>query len=315
VIDLLTVGEAMAAVRAQGLLRLGGPATVSVAGAESNVAIGVARLGHVARWVGVVGDDEPGVMVLRTLRAEGVDTGHVRTHADLPTGLMLRERRVGHQTRVSYYRDRSAGSALSADDVLAAADPPPRWIHVTGITPALSRDADAAVRAAADLAATVGARLSLDVNYRSRLWSPQRAAGVLRPLAAHADVVVSSDDELNLVAPTAAADEAAQIDALLASGVGNVVVKRGAGGASLHTATGQWAAAAQRVPVVDTVGAGDAFTAGYLSALLDDLPPADRLRRAVACGAFAVATDGDWEGLPTRNDLALLDLAAGAALR
>jgi 2-dehydro-3-deoxygluconokinase len=315
VIDLLTVGEAMAVVRAQGSLRLGGPATVSMAGAESTVAIGVARLGHAARWVGVVGDDEPGVMVLRTLRAEGVDTGHVRTHPHRPTGLMLRERRVGDQTRVSYYRDRSAGSTLSAADVLAAADPPPRWLHLTGITPALSRDAYAAVTAAAGLAATVGARLSLDVNYRGRLWSARRAADTLRPLAAHADVVVASDDELRLVAPGSAADEAAQIDALLACGVRQVVVKRGADGASLHTATGQWAAAAHRVPVVDTVGAGDAFTAGYLSALLDDLPPADRLARAVACGAFAVASDGDWEALPTRRDLALLDLPAGAAVR
>jgi 2-dehydro-3-deoxygluconokinase len=315
VIDLLTAGEAMVAVRAQGSLRLGGPAALSVAGAESNVAIGVARLGHATRWVGVLGDDELGVMVMRTLRAEGVDTSHVRTNADRPTGLMLRERRVGHQTRVSYYRDRSAGSTLSADDVLAAADPPPRWIHLTGITPALSQDAHAAVCAAADLAATVGARLSLDVNYRRRLWSPQRAADILWPLAARADVVIASDDELRVVAPATAADEAAQIDALLAGGVRDVVVKRGADGASLHTAAGQWAAAAHQVPVVDTVGAGDAFTAGYLSALLDDLPPADRLPRAVACGAFAVATGGDWEGLPTRNDLALLDLAAGAVLR
>jgi 2-dehydro-3-deoxygluconokinase len=254
-------------------------------------------------------------MVVRTLRAEGVDTGAVRIHPDRPTGLMLRERRLGDLTRVSYYRERSAGSTVSAADVLAAADPPPRWIHLTGITPALSPDAYAAVTAAADLAVTSGARLSLDVNYRGRLWSSQRAAEILRPLAVRADVVIASDDELNLVAPATASGEGAQIDALLGSGVRDVVIKRGADGASLHTAAGQWAGAAHRVPVVDTVGAGDAFTAGYLSALLDDLPPADRLPRAVACGAFAVASEGDWEGLPTRGDLALLDMAAGAALR
>lgn len=104
--EVVTFGETMAALRAHGALRLGGSLGLSVAGAESNVAIGLARLGHRVHWAGQVGADELGALVLRTLRAEGVDAGR-------PTGLLLAEPRLGTLTRVSYYRAASAGSAVS----------------------------------------------------------------------------------------------------------------------------------------------------------------------------------------------------------
>ena len=93
-IDMVTFGEAMASLRGPGPLRLGGTMRLSIAGAESNVAIGLARLGHRARWVGRIGDDEMGALVVRTLRAEGVDTSSVVVDADRATGLLLFERRV-----------------------------------------------------------------------------------------------------------------------------------------------------------------------------------------------------------------------------
>jgi 2-dehydro-3-deoxygluconokinase len=316
VIDVTTFGESMAALRAADPIRLGGTMRLSIAGAESNVAIGLARLGHRVRWTGLVGDDETGELVVRTLRAEGVDVTHARADGRGPTGLILFERRVGDLTRVIYHRAGSAASFLSPADVLPALDPAPRVLHVTGITPALGPGPAAAVRAAVEHAAGgSGTLVCLDVNHRSRLWPRDRAAAALRPLVPLLSVVVASDDELELVAPASATTERDRVAALLDAGVSEVIVKRGADGASGHTSAGTVHAPARRVPVADLVGAGDAFVAGYLSGLLDGLDLADRLDRAVITGAFAVASPGDWEGLPVRRELGLLDALPGSTLR
>src|SRR5690606_37594249 len=108
--DVVTFGEAMASLHGPGPLRMGGDLTLSVAGAEANVAIGLARLGHAVRWAGVLGDDELGRLILRTLRAEAVDVTACRLDPSRPTGLLLQERRIGDIIRVHYYRAGSAGS-------------------------------------------------------------------------------------------------------------------------------------------------------------------------------------------------------------
>ncbi|GAA5084016.1 2-dehydro-3-deoxygluconokinase [Thermocatellispora tengchongensis] len=306
--DVTTLGETMACLHGDGPLRMGGTLALSIAGAEANVAIGLARLGHRARWAGVVGQDELGALVLRTLRAEGVDVSTVRESGDRPTGLMIQESRIADITRVHYYRAGSAGSTLSPADATAALTPAPRLLHVTGITPALGDAPRAAVEQAVRQARTAGATVVLDVNHRSRLWDTETAAKVLTGLLPYVDLLIASDDELPIVGGRRAATDA---------GIGEIVIKRGADGAEVWTpgADTPITRPALRVPVASTVGAGDAFVAGYLSGLLDGLPPQDRLDRAVTLGAFAVASHGDWHALPTRAELPLLALAEGATVR
>ncbi|MCX5070998.1 sugar kinase [Streptomyces sp. NBC_00513] len=315
--EVVTVGEAMAALRATGPIRLAPPMELSVAGAESNVAICLARLGHRTAWVGRVGADPFGALILRTLRAEGVDTSHARTDTQgRPTGLLIREDGIGDLATIHYYRDRSAGSALHPDDVLPALHPDTRILHLTGITPALGPTAAQTVLAAATRARELGTTVCLDVNHRARLWTHHQARQVLLPLARHADILIASADELHLVADDPADDENHAITGLLTQGAREVVITRGGDGASITTiADGTHHAPARRVPVVDVIGAGDAFVAAYLSGVLDNLTTEQRLHRATATAAFAVATRGDWEGLPTRTDLALLDTPAGTTLR
>jgi 2-dehydro-3-deoxygluconokinase len=302
---VLTLGETMMALRGEGLLKLGSPFRTSIAGAESTVAIGLARLAHPVRWASRVGHDEAGELVLRTLRAEGVDVSTVE-RGDEPTGLILFEQRLPGVTRVQYHRANSAASLLGPDDVRAAFTDETSLLHLTGITPALGPGPRAAVETAFALAAGRGVDVSFDVNYRSRLWAEEQASAVLTPLARRARVVFGSAEELALVGGAAA---------LLAAGVREVVTKQGVDGATVSTVDASWQAPGHRVPVVDAIGAGDAFTAGYLSALLDGLAPPERLARGNACGAFAVASSGDWEGLPTREELDLLARHEGEALR
>ncbi|MET8082134.1 sugar kinase [Streptomyces sp. NPDC005303] len=314
--EVVTFGETMAALRARGALRMGGSLGLSVAGAESNVAIGLARLGHRVSWAGRVGADELGALVLRTLRAEGVDLDHAVTDdSGRPTGLLLTEPRLGTLTRVSYYRAGSAGSAVTPADVLPALAAGSRVLHLTGITPALGPSAAETVLAAATAAHDAGITVCLDVNYRSRLWTADHARAALRPLLAHTDLLVASEDELPLVLQQPEAGESEAVKSLLDAGIQEVIVKRGAHGATAVTADGTTDRAAQRVDAVDLVGAGDAFVAGYLSGLLDGADVPARLDRAVTTAAFAVATRGDWEGLPTRDELGLFDEPDGTTVR
>src|SRR5450756_838730 len=156
-LDVVTLGETMVSFRTGTPLRLGGTMTMTMAGAESNVAIGLARLGHMVRWGGRVGDDEVGTFILRTMRAESVAVDTVVVDPQRSTGLMLAERRVADVSRVSYYRAGSAGSALSPADAAACLADAPRILHLTGITPALSASAAEAVTEAVRLARRAGA--------------------------------------------------------------------------------------------------------------------------------------------------------------
>lgn len=129
-----------------------------------------------------------------------------------------------------------------------------------------------------------------------------------------ADIVIASEDELGLVVIDPQ-DESAAAEELAASGVSQLVITRGARGATVWHEGRAHDATAVAVTVLDTIGAGDAFTAGYLSGVLDGLGPAVALHRGTVTGAFAVACVGDWEGLPTRDELSLLNTETGATVR
>jgi 2-dehydro-3-deoxygluconokinase len=304
--EVLTFGGSMVSFRSRGPLATGATLSMHLAGAESNVAIGLARLGHRTAWVGRVSTDEFGEYILRQLRAEGVDVGDVTRDAERPTGLMFLERRTADRGRVHYHRAGSAGAALCVADIRGALATGAGILHITGITPALSASARAATRWAVESAAASGMLVSFDVNYRSRLWTRDQARAVVAPLVPFASIIIASADELDLVGEPGA-DEPAVVASLVARGVREVLVKLGSAGARAHTTDGVRQTEALAVTATDPVGAGDAFTAGYLSGHLDGLSAAERLHRAVTLGAFAASTHGDWEGLPRRDELSLLD--------
>jgi len=304
--SVFTFGETMGLVAADGIgpLEYARSFTLGVGGAESNVAVGVTRLGGAATWLGRVGPDATGDLIERRLRNEGVTTHAIRDEAF--TGLMVRYRRSGEQTHVDYHRAGSAGSRLNPADLPRAEIGAAAVLHVTGITPALSDSARAAVFQAVETARAAGVTVSVDVNYRSKLWSRYDAAPVLLDLVSRADMVFASPDEAAIFAGPGAA-----VDGLAALGPKEVVVKDGARGCTALIDGSRFALPALPVTVVDPVGAGDASVAGYLAERLVGAQPEQRLRTAIAAGAFAVTVPGDCEGLPRRADLA----AAGDDVR
>jgi 2-dehydro-3-deoxygluconokinase len=296
-----------------GRLRHARSLTLGVAGAESNVAIGARRLGCPAAWVGRVGDDELGELVVATIRAEGVDVGGVVRDPGAPTSLMLKERRTAAMVRVRYYRRDGPGSRLAPGDLDPARVAAAGLLHLSGITPALSDSARATVEHAVELARAAGVPVSFDLNYRAALWPPDRAAAVCRDLAARADLVFAGDDEAELLG--LAGDPAELARGLAELGAGHAVVKLGERGAVAAVDGRLHAVDPVPVPAVDPVGAGDAFVAGYLAETLAGRPVPERLATAAACGAFAVTVPGDWEGFPSRDELAALGHRPGSVQR
>jgi 2-dehydro-3-deoxygluconokinase len=299
---IVTLGETMARVDTSGPVPLPHAATASlgIGGAESNVAIGVRRLGIAATWVGRVGDDPFGDLVGRELRAEGVNAV-VRRDPEAPTGLMVKEHRSSSTTRVWYYRTGSAGSRIEPRDLdgvdLASAS----VLHVTGITPGLSDSAATTVAVAVERACGAGVPVSLDVNYRARVWGDRDAGAALRPIAASAEIVFGGPEELALLVGDVPPDE--QVAAVAALGPRQVIAKLGADGCVAWIDGQIFVVPAIPAAVVDTVGAGDAFVAGYLAEFVLGKSPAHRLATAVRAGAMLCEALGDWEGAPTRAEL------------
>jgi len=302
---LVTAGETMGLV-VQATPRAphnGEPMYFGIGGSESNVAIGVRRLGVPATWIGRVGDDPAGALILRELRAEQVQA--IAAVDPAPTGLMVRWRPTALHGRVEYHRSGSAGAHLRAADIPEEVVAGAAAFHVTGITLALGADPAAAVAHGMAVARAAGVPVSFDLNFRRALWTEAEAAPALTAAVRQADVVFAGAEEAAIVAGTAEPLDAAM--ALEALGPRHVLIKLGGAGCLARIDGATYELPAPGVTVLDTVGAGDAFVAGYLAELIGGAAPARRLTTAVAAGAWAVTVAGDWEGMPDRRALALLD--------
>jgi 2-dehydro-3-deoxygluconokinase len=275
--DVICVGESMALVTPDppAPLESGGPMRLDVAGAESTVACYLAMLGARTAWASRVGDDPLGRLLLARIGSHGVDTSLVEVDPDAPTGVFFKD--PGERTTVYYYRAGSAASRLGPALVRSLHG----LVHLSGITPALSASCAALVDAVLDSPATV----SFDVNHRPALWPAAEAGPVLAKLAARADIVfVGLDEAQSLWGVETAAD----VRALLPEPA-TVVVKDGAVGAYSDDVF----VAAPAVDVIEPVGAGDAFAAGYLHGLIRKSPEADRLRLGHLVAGVALRVTGD----------------------
>lgn len=304
---LVTFGESMGLFTASSAGRFGLDRgfTLGIGGAESNVAIGAARLGVPVTWFGRLGNDATGDLIERLLVAEGVDTVVIRDPGF--TGLMVKHERFASASHVDYHRSGSAGSRLSLADIPVEKVRAASILHTTGITAALSTNARATLFEAVELAREAGTLVSVDVNYRRKLWSSREAAPVLRDLISHSDIVFAGPDEAGLVTGELSADAVGAAKNLSRYCRGEVIVKDGARGCAALVHGVSYEMTAIAVTAVDPVGAGDAFVAGYLADLLSSADVPTRLSTAVRCGGLAVSVPGDCENLPFRAELASVD--------
>ena len=288
---VVCIGETMAALAPSPLSPLARADLlgVDIAGAESNVAGYLAAHGIPVSWLSAVGVDPFGDRIRATLAARGVDVSAVRPDPSRPTGLIFKDPGPTG-TRVHYYRCGSAASALGPDLLDAPAVGRAALVHVSGITPALS----STCRDLVDRVLTPDRRyrVSFDVNYRPALWDTREAAATtLRTLAEGADIVLVGLDEAQALWGDGIS-RPEEVRALL-PGPDILVVKDGPVAATAFTSAGEHTVPALTIDVVEPVGAGDAFAAGFLAGLLQGraLEAALRLGHLTAASALRVSTD------------------------
>lgn len=304
--DVITLGESMALFVADtpGPLVEVGHFSKRLAGAETNVAIGLARLGFRVSWVSRLGADSFGRFILSSVKQEGVDCTNVTVDPQGTTGFMLKSGTVdGADPVVEYFRRQSAASMLSLNDFDESHFRKARHLHVTGITPALSPDAAKLVEHSMRFMREAGGTVSFDPNLRLSLWSSSDVmVEQINKLAAIAHWVLPGLSEGRVL--TGQQESADIADFYLNIGVEAVVIKLGAEGAYHKTADEEGVTPGVEVPkVIDTVGAGDGFAAGVISAKLESLTWSAAIARGNWIGAQVIQSLGDMEGLPNRNQL------------
>jgi 2-dehydro-3-deoxygluconokinase len=289
-----------------GPLEAGRTLTLRIAGAESNLAVALTRLGVEVTWVSALGADSYGDVIERTLSAEGV---HVvaRRDPERPTGLFTKWR-DGGRSHVLYHRHGSAASALGPEDVSDELLAGIELVHLTGITTAIGDRPRALVHDLARRAADRGATVLFDPNWRPALWaSPAEAADAHRDLLGHVDWYLCGVEEGRLLWGAETAEGV--IAAVRAAGAANAVVRLGERGAMVD---GEIVPPSRVADVLDEIGAGDGFAAGFAWGLLRGLAARDCVRAANAVAGAALAGTGDWETFPTLPEIER-ELTGGAA--
>lgn len=302
--EVVTFGETMVLFNpeTQGPLRYVGTFTKSIGGAESNVAIALARLGHRVGWFSKLGKDEFGRYIKSTIMGEDVDVSRVMTDETRTTGILFKERFSTVNPNVYYYRKGSAASHLSAEDLDLEYIKNTKILHVTGISLALSEECREAVFTAVKEAKKAGVLISFDPNIRLKLWSKEEARRVILEMVSLTDILFPGKDEAEILLGTDEPEEVARI--FHEMGVKIVALKLGKSGCFVSgDGVGTYVDGYTVENPVDTVGAGDGYAAGFLSGYLEHLDLVDCGKRANAVGAMATLVKGDMEGFPYKEQV------------
>ncbi|HCJ10706.1 MAG TPA: sugar kinase, partial [Clostridiales bacterium] len=303
--DVVTCGEAMVLFSpdTQGPLRHVALFRKYAAGAELNLSVALARLGLRTAFLTRLGDDEFGHHILSCMRAEGLDTSLVRLDPTRSTAVYFKEYRPLGDTCVYYYRRGSAASALGPEDLDPSWLEGARLVHLTGITPALSESCHLLCLRMLEAAREMGVPVSFDPNVRLKLVPREEVPRLMEPFMRQCRLLLLNEAELDLLFGTT--DPGVAAPRAFEWGVEVLAVKRGARGGVALTGRGEVVSREGFRParVVDPVGAGDGFDAGFVYGYLMGWPLERCLNLANLVGASATAVPGDYEGYPFRHEI------------
>ena len=302
--DVVTFGESMVLFGpdSSGPLRYVQNFNKSIAGAESNVSIALAKLGHKVGWFSKLGDDEFGRYIQSTIQGEGVDVSRVIFEPGKNTGILFKERFMHSNPNVYYYRKGSAASNLKAEELDESYIKDAKILHITGITPALSESCRKTLFKAIEVAKANNVLVSFDPNIRLKLWTKEEAIPVMLEIAKLSDIIFPGIDEGEMLLGFTKPNDIA--DSFIKMGCSVVAVKLGEEGCYIADKdSGLYVNAYKLENPQDTVGAGDGFAAGFLSGMLKKLDLRECGEYANGVGAMAVLVKGDMEGYPNYEQL------------
>lgn len=306
-LDAITFGEAMALFMADevGNLHEITHFTKALAGAEVNVAVGLARLGLDVAWISKVGNDAFGKYIQEYLQKEQVNTTQILIDKENPTGFQLKAKTKEGDPEVQYFRKNTAASTMSQDYLNEAFLRQTKHLHMTGIPLAVSEDFREYALGALAIAKKHHIRISFDTNLRPKLWkSEQEMISVINKTAFQCNIILPGIQEGKILTGYNHANEIADFYLNNSDDVEVVIVKLGPEGAYYKSRQEEAYIRGFNVSnVIDTVGAGDGFATGVISGLIEGLSIKEAIIRGNGIGALAVQSPGDHDGYPTREQL------------
>lgn len=302
-IKVITLGETMAAMipGASGPLRYVADYSVRTAGAESNVAIGLAKLDVEAAWVSRLGSDEIGHYIMNQIRGEGVNCRGVVIDKDHRTGVMFKEIGAG-ETKVFYYRENSAASHMMPEDLQTEMFDEAEIFYFSGITPVLSDDCRRTSDHALEMASDRGMKIAFDPNIRKKLWKGNDYTSLIREYALKSNIVMLGLDEAKVIFGTDDPDQV--FERLFSEGKAEyAAIKRGGDGAVAADRNGRYDIPPYKCICIEPIGAGDGFNAGFMAGLIAGKNVEEAGRMGAVAGALATQTTGDIEGYPDKEQM------------
>ncbi len=302
--DIITIGEAMIAFNptATGPMKFVNSFEKRIGGAELNTAIGCARLGLKAGFISRLGNDEFGRYILNYARGEGIDVSQVEFVDGYPTSVNFKEIMEDGNVRTFFYRDKSPTLTMTGQDLDETYISQAKILHITGIYPAIGEKNIGVIKKAIEYAKKNGVKVSFDPNIRLRMWSKEEARKVLLEILPHVDILLAGDEEMEII--LSEKDPAIIIEKARELGISVIAIKQGDKG-SVGYMEGNTvnAAPVKAAKVVDTVGAGDGFNAGFIYGFLHQWSLEKSLHFANTIGSMVVSVKGDNEGLPYLHDV------------
>ncbi|GEQ23401.1 sugar kinase [Clostridium butyricum] len=302
--DVITIGDAMVAMcpKEKGPILFCNTFERKIGGAELNVAIGCARLGLKSGWISRLGQDDFGKHILKTVRGEGIDTSQIELVEGYQTSVYFREVMANGDSRSFYYREKSPTSTMTAESLDENYFRNSKVLHITGVFPSINDNNKEILLKAVELAKKNNLLISFDPNIRLKMWTKSQAREFINKFLSEVDILLVGDEEISILIDEEDTNEA--IKKFHDMGIDKVVVKRGAKGAIGSDGSNIYdVAAIKPKALIDTVGAGDGFAAGFLSAYLKGDSFEESIEFANAVGSLVVGIEGDNEGLPYYEDV------------
>lgn len=303
-LDVITIGDGMISMcpEKKGPIIFSDRFERKVGGAELNVAIGCARLGLKSGWISRLGDDDFGRYILKSVRGEGVDVSQVKYVKDYKTSIYFREILADGSSRSFYYRDKSPTETLNISEIDEEYFKKSKILHITGVFPSINDNNKELLLKAIEIAKKNKLIISFDPNIRLKMWTKEGANKFISKILPYVDILLAGEDELEVL--NGYSNIEGSIKDFHRYGIKTVVIKRGAMGAIASDGENIYQVDPIKPrKVIDTVGAGDGFASGFLTAILNGDSLKEAVRFANAVGSIVVSIEGDNEGLPYYEDV------------